>query len=152
MEQEDRFQLGIKAWLLDDKSNLLLLKVNTLLGGYDEEPYWDIPGGRIHVNETIKDTLSREVLEETNLSIKSFEFFHAALSSLRLSLEDGTTVGLVLFIYKCEFKNDRTIELSDEHTEYRWFPPGQAGELLRVKYPEDFVNRLVDIGPAKDMT
>ena len=66
---EDLFQLGIKALIVNSEGHILLLKVNKeMLKGFSGDPYWDIPGGRIHRGSTIEETLKREVKEETGIT------------------------------------------------------------------------------------
>jgi len=79
--------------------------------------YWDIPGGRIDENETLDDTLRRELREElpqiTNFSIG--DIVHA----YRLSKNIDDEKGLVLLFYKVDAESFDVV-LSDEHQEYRW--------------------------------
>ncbi len=100
---EDEFHLGIKAIIRNEEGKILLLKVNLkTLKGYQGEPYWDIPGGRIHKDSTIEETLRREVQEETGITtIESFTPFTMVLSkNIRIPVGDKT-VGLILSSYIC---------------------------------------------------
>lgn len=147
MPNEDRFHLGIKALIRNTEGKVLLLKVNVrALRKYNGEAYWDIPGGRIQVGDSIESALRREIHEETGLTeVVTFSFFTASLANIRIPL-DKETVGLVLFTYLCEIDGSQPITISDEHTESRWFSPNEAAELLRVKYPDDFVVKVRSLG------
>ncbi|TSC75411.1 MAG: 7,8-dihydro-8-oxoguanine triphosphatase [Parcubacteria group bacterium Gr01-1014_33] len=140
---EDIFHLGIKAVIRNKDGEILLLKVNPAkLKGWDGEPYWDIPGGRIKRGDTIEETLTREVEEETGItSIASFTPFMLALSPLRIPIKDSD-VGLILSIYICEIDPREEIRLSKEHTEYMWTSLAKAAHLLSFKYPAECTEKV----------
>lgn len=142
---EDTFHLGIKALIRNNAGEILLLKVNKeLLKGYFGEPYWDIPGGRIHKNSSVEETLKREIEEETGLTeISNITKLDMVLSNnIRIPLKAGTNVGLILAVYLCDVTNYENIIISDEHTDYKWFEPKKASDLLKVKYPTEFTDKI----------
>lgn len=143
---EDVFHLGIKALIRNQEGNILLLRVNLeQLKTKDLGAYWDIPGGRIQKDSSVEETLKREVEEETGLTtIKSFKKLDAALSNIRIPQGDST-LGLILFIYICDVDGYENITISEEHTEYKWFEPKEAAQLLEVKYPKEFVNVVASL-------
>ena len=145
---EDLFHLGIKALVRNRDGDILLLKVNrNKLKGYKGEPYWDIPGGRIHKNSTVEDTLKREIEEETGItSVTNFNKFDMVLSNnVRVPQEDGADVGLILAVYVCDIPEVSSIKISEEHTEYGWFSQKQASELLKIKYPIEFTTKIAKL-------
>jgi 8-oxo-dGTP pyrophosphatase MutT (NUDIX family) len=137
---EDTFHLGIKALIKNKSGDVLLLKVNVkMLKGYKGEPYWDIPGGRIHKNSTVEETLRREIEEETGItSVTCVTPVNMVLSNIRIPLDEGEDVGLILSVYSCDVPDNSTIVLSEEHTEYHWYSPLEASKLLSFKYPKEF--------------
>jgi len=141
---EDNFHLGIKALIKNSKGEILLLKVNAKqLFLYSGEAYWDIPGGRIQKGQTVEETLRREVEKETGIkSIKSFKPFEMVLSNLRIPLNEGGDVGLILSSYVCDIENTDKIVLSDEHVGYKWFSPDKASKLLEFKYHKEFAEKI----------
>lgn len=143
---EDLFQLGVKALITNSKGKILLLKINKdSLKDFSGEPYWDIPGGRVHRGSSIEETLVREVREETGITkIKNVKPFMMVLSSIRIPLSN-TDTGLILSVYVCKAKEPITVTLSNEHKECAWFSPKEASELLKVKYPVDFTNKIVSL-------
>lgn len=138
---EDKFHLGIKGLITNKENKILLLKVNVeALKGYNDAPYWDIPGGRINVSDTIENTLQREIEEETGIrEIRDIKPINMVLSNIRIPL-DNEDVGLILSVYACAIDDNANIKLSNEHTEYAWFTPQEASELLKVKYPQSFTD------------
>ncbi|HEU0050996.1 MAG TPA: NUDIX hydrolase [Patescibacteria group bacterium] len=144
----DLFHLGIKALIQNAEGKILLLRVNPAeLKKFSGEPYWDIPGGRIHQGESIEGALKREVFEETGLTVTSLESFIMVLSPIRIPVEKGT-VGLVLSIYLCSVAHSDSVVISPEHTEARWFNPIEAARLLEIKYPKEFTEKLERAVPA----
>jgi 8-oxo-dGTP diphosphatase len=150
MANEDRFHLGIKALIRNQENKILLLKVNVKsLRNYNGDAYWDIPGGRIQKDDTVESTLLREIDEETGIKqVKNFSFFSATLSNIRIPL-DNESVGLILFAYLCDTIEINEIKLSSEHVCFDWFTPAQAAQLLKVKYPNDFVEKLCELDQPK---
>lgn len=141
--QEDTFHLGIKALLRNNKGEILLLKVNPAKLNGGKKDYWDLPGGRVQKGSSVIETLRREVQEETGITeIYEITPFTMILSNIRIPLREGGDVGLILSVYTCEVAPDTPIALSQEHIASRWFRPVEAAELLRVKYPPEFTDRL----------
>ncbi|MFA6602727.1 MAG: NUDIX domain-containing protein [Candidatus Shapirobacteria bacterium] len=141
---EDVFHLGVKAVIQNNKGEIMLLKVNLKeLKGYKGEAYWDIPGGRVKLGDSIEDTLRREVEEETGIKeISILEKIDMVLSNnVRIPNSNGGTFGLILSIYKCVAKK-AYVNISDEHVGCEWFKPGKAAKLLETKYPKEFTNKI----------
>jgi len=145
MANEDIYNLGIKALITNQAGQILLLQVNKQELIDENRAYWDIPGGRVKQGDTVEQTLAEEVQEETGLQLKSHQYFDSILSNIRIPQHSGDTVGvgLILFIYRCAVTDENApITLSREHSQYRWAEPSEAAELLKVKYPDSFTNKL----------
>lgn len=140
---EDLFHLGVKALIRNEDGKLLLLKINPAeLRGHEGASYWDIPGGRIHRGDTAETTLRREVKEETDLDVATCQPFFMTLSPLRIPMITGDDVGLILSVYLCEVGKNTQIKISKEHIEFGWFIPSEAAQLLQIKYPSEFTERI----------
>jgi 8-oxo-dGTP pyrophosphatase MutT (NUDIX family) len=162
MLDEVKFHLGIKAIIRNEKGQILLLKIsNEEVPDHRGSPYWDIPGGRVQWSsvvrdkdtdqilwdETVRNTLVREVQEETGLiGIEAIKPFAFVISNISYSVAAGEIVGLMLRAYICEILQVGNISLSQEHTEHGWFSPGEAAALLSVKYPSDFCEAIPALG------
>jgi ADP-ribose pyrophosphatase YjhB (NUDIX family) len=72
---------------------------------------WWFPGGRIHKGESIKETLSREILEETGLQLDSFKLVNV-YSRVFPERHDVTIV------YLCKCKSGK-IKIDSEHSEFK---------------------------------
>lgn len=66
------------------------------------------------------------------------------LSNIRIPVHNSD-VGLILGIYDCQIRDNIEIKISAEHTEYNWFTPAEASELLKVKYPKVFTDIIANL-------
>ena len=86
-----------------------------LLAKRSKEKYmglkWEFPGGKVEQNETFKDALSREILEELNVNIE----IHNKVAGERYQDEE---INIVLHYYLCSLI-DTNIVLS-EHEAIEW--------------------------------
>lgn len=96
-------------------------------GSYDEgtnEGKWDVVGGRLDAGESLLEGLQREVEEESGLRVTKDRV---------LTVEDkfqtikGEAVHIVRVYYLCQ-AGDEPVVLSDDHDEYAWVDPADAGE------------------------
>jgi 8-oxo-dGTP pyrophosphatase MutT (NUDIX family) len=115
--------VGVKGIVRVDDKCLVLQK------GTGKNAYWDIPGGRIDNDETLEDTLSRELSEELP-SIKGYKV-GSVVGAHRLSkdIDDNKALVLIFFIVDVE---DFEVELSSEHNNYRWVDKNNVSELLET--------------------
>jgi 8-oxo-dGTP diphosphatase len=146
MSSEDVFHLGIKALIRNQRGQVLLMQVNPAKLHGERKDYWDLPGGRVQKDDSIEDTLRREVLEETGIAeIANIQPVSMVLSNIRIPVGNHESVGLILSVYTCTIPDDTPVMLSDEHVAYEWFAPKKAAELLRVKYPESFCKAIAQL-------
>lgn len=74
----------------------------------------DLPGGFADLNETIEQSLIREVKEETNLDVTSFEFL---FSIPNLYLYSTLEVHTMDMFFKCTVENTQNITAQDDVAE-----------------------------------
>jgi 8-oxo-dGTP pyrophosphatase MutT (NUDIX family) len=94
-----------KIVLVDDENRVLFLKRTQYVDKFAGE--WDLPGGHVHIGESLKDGLKREVEEETGL-----EIFRATLFTKIDNLN----------FFKGKYEGGDII-LSHEHSEYEFRDP-----------------------------
>ena len=116
-------QVGVKG-IVCTEDGCLVLK--------SENGYWDIPGGRIGGEETIEETLHRELKEELP-SIGGYKFGNI-VHAFRLSKNIIDGKGLVLLFYKVEAEKF-DVALSSEHQGYRWVTKDTLHELRNADIP-----------------
>jgi ADP-ribose pyrophosphatase YjhB (NUDIX family) len=79
--QEDCFHLGVKALVINQDKELLLLERHHPSKGM----YWDLPGGRLQRGESQLEALSREIKEETGMdNISGAHPFMMVLTDIRI--------------------------------------------------------------------
>lgn len=139
---EQKFHVGVKALIQNDKNQLLVLRANP-----EDTPkvpaHWDLPGGRIKEGDSLKKTLHREVEEELGTkNIQISEHFDTCIANYGIPLENKT-VSLMLVVYKCRLPdNNQTFTLNFENLEYKWVSIDEAKKLLKVKFPQSFIEKL----------
>ena len=139
---EQKFHVGIKALIVNDKNEILVLRANP-----EDVPkvpdHWDLPGGRIKEGDSIEETLYREVEEELGTkTVQIIEHFDTCFANYGIPLENET-VGLMLIVYKSRLPdNNQEFKLNFESLEYKWASIEEAKELLKVKYPNSFLEKL----------
>lgn len=144
--KEECFHLGLKALIRNSKNEFLILKALS-----KSREYFDLPGGRIHKNESLEQGLTREVFEETGITkFKSMEPIGMFLSDIRIkvNLEE---IGLIHYFYFCEVDNPN-ITLSLEHISYEWCNAKDAIEKLFKKVPENLIIKLLEHAPSSSLS
>ncbi|MFC1686683.1 NUDIX hydrolase [Patescibacteria group bacterium] len=130
------FQLGVKALIKNDDNKVLLLFHSPKNIGI--KPYWDLPGGRIEKNETVENTLKKELREE--IGIEKFNNHGLVSASIANFKVQGSE--LILFIYDCSLPGDSEIKLGNEHIKFDWVDKKKALELLGIKYNKKFLEKI----------
>ncbi len=136
---EKILQVGVKAFLKNPEGKYLLLKRSTERYDFIKQN-WDIVGGRIDPGTPLFENLSREVFEETQLSIKTQPqliyvqdvFFKEIYHVVRIT-------------YVAEIEGEPILDTT-ENTEYKWLT------LEEMKEQEDldqYVKEILDKGLIK---
>jgi|SRR3989338_1836028 len=121
-KEKDFYQVSLKLMLKNNKGEVLALK------GVDNGSfagYYDLPGGRIDIDEfrtDFLDILKREVLEEVgnsdfNISSKPVaigrHFIPASMTRL------GKDIHVLYVFFEAEYFGGG-VKVSDEHTDHKW--------------------------------
>lgn len=139
MSKEDSFHLGVKAIIQNPEGKILLLQTPDRK---IEKAYWDIPGGRVHKNESVENALKREIYEETGLQhVNRIEPFVMTLSTIRIPVTNGD-VRLIFSVFLCEVVGDASIRLSAEHIYFEWVECSRAAHLLSETFPSSLTEKL----------
>ena len=113
---------SVEAMIVKDNLLLFLKRKNSPAKGE-----WWFPGGRIWKGEGFKETLFREVKEETGLPVNVIKFV-GVYNRIFPDRHDIT----IVFLCKCF---DDKVTLNEEHSEYRFFkniPRGMHAYLLET--------------------
>jgi len=84
---------------------------------------WELPGGRLAPDEAPRAGLRRELTEETALSVEVDDIVAA-----NSWINDDNTDRLAIH-YRCNTATE-PVDLSAEHTDYRWVSPGATASVL----------------------
>ncbi len=117
----------VLAAIVKNNKILLLKRKNRPYKGY-----WGMPGGKLHLEESIEECTVREVKEETGLDCT---FSHvAAIVHERVKESDTYTHAFLLFFVVVKLKTDK-IKESDEG-KIEWFPLKslQPGRIIPSNY------------------
>lgn len=109
----DKLYLIAKCVLINKENKFLILK-RTDYKNNGSENLWDIPGGSVDKNEDLNNAVAREVNEETQINLNSYNVFKIVSGK---ATQENSYIVFSLF-YSKDFSGD--IQLSKEHSEYKW--------------------------------
>lgn len=122
----NRFSISIKGVVLfNDK--IVLLK--------NEREEWELPGGRIELDETPQETVKREIKEELNLDVVVGDIIDAWM----YDIGNKGNVFIVSYMCKLSEENVSNIQISDEHKEIGWF---DINEIDNISLPKGYVSTI----------
>ena len=135
MNLDKPYNISVYTIVLNDKGELLLLKRSK--DSNNNPGKWDLPGGKMELDETLKEALMREVREETGISIVPGEV--AGYATYELPERK-----VIAIIVDGGYVNP-SVNLSHEHTEYSWVPLDDVLEMpMLAPYLKDFFRRFVN--------
>jgi len=106
------------------KGGILLLVLKKPNGEYD------MPKGHIEKDENAEEAATREIFEETGLSVKFDPFFSE--STKYFFYKDKHRIAKQVKFFLAETKEEK-VRISDEHAGYEWVDEAKAIERLRFK-------------------
>jgi 8-oxo-dGTP diphosphatase len=94
---------------------------------------WDYIGGRLMPSENPEETLLREIMEETGIKCISI------VKPINIS----KVYGMIIVVYWCKTQTSN-IELSSEHTEFKWIDPEEALTFTEDKELNKNIQRFLE--------
>lgn len=132
MAFEDTYRMSVHAVITDGRNGVLLLRQT--YGNLS----WGLPGGAVDPGETVLDTLRRECREELGCEVSigpvTGIYYHKQFNSHVL-------------LFRCTLDPKAAIQLSEEHSEYKYAPLGELTPVQRRRV-EDCLNFDGLIGAA----
>jgi len=98
---------------------------------------WDFPGGDMDFGENAYDSIKREIKEESGLNINELEPYDV------YSKINNINNFWVTIAYKGETDNDN-VQLSYEHSDYKWVDLKEFNQLDVVEKIKIFVRKYYD--------
>jgi 8-oxo-dGTP diphosphatase len=108
----------VKILMRRDDEKFLMLKKASSYGWMGDK--WEQPGGKIEEGEDRFEAARREIEEETGLRAENFE------DLVRLEIEDDELLNCYVLLSE-DFSG--TLELDEEHQDFRWIGKEEAREL-----------------------
>ena len=94
---EPIFLVASVAIVEDENKNIL-----TIRRGDREEEVWGLPGGIMELNESVEDTMRREVFEEVGLKVQ-VKYFQGVYSNRGIEkYPNGDLAQVLLFVFICQ--------------------------------------------------
>ena len=93
---------------------------------------YTFPGGKIEGNDTVEETLVKEVWEEARLKLKPGK---GLLKDKTVTRPDGQTAKF--FSYLCEAENVNKVMISDEFTDFSWVGLDELSDISHVGIEEE---------------
>jgi 8-oxo-dGTP diphosphatase len=112
------FRLSAHAVIINHRGEVLRLKAS-----YGSKA-WGLPGGIVESGETIHRALIRECREELGIDV--------VIGHLT-GIYYHPSVNTQVFIFRCEIAEAAPIRLSDEHSEWGYFPLSELDEVQRKR-------------------
>lgn len=142
---------GTEAIILKDNKILMIKRSQD---SYAEPGKWSIAGGFMEFNETLEQSIRREVLEETGYCVKDLTLLRIIDNPDRPNSDRQ----VIVFVYFCE-ADKKVAKPDNESSEQKWFdldrlPPKEQiafdhyddielyKRYLREKYNLPFLNNL----------
>lgn len=113
------FSLSVKVIIRDKEGRCLLLKRSMNSKGNPGK--WDLPGGKVDIGENLEQGLSREVKEETGVTISLKNVIGAAES-------ETPTKRVAYLIFEGRLESGQ-VRLSEEHDDFTWVDHKALGKV-----------------------
>lgn len=119
-------KIYVAASYVNVDGKVLLMQLSQLK---NESGSWGVPAGKIEANEPLIEGACRELFEETGIRVNSeTPIKHLAQIYIRKPDTD-----YVYHIFSLNLKAIPDIQLSEEHTSYRWVTHSEA-KTLKLMY------------------
>ena len=111
--------------------------------------YWDLAKGHIEKGEEEKDTVLREIQEETGL--KDIRLFDGFREEIRYWFQlGGQKISKTVAFYLAQTKQGK-VTISHEHVGFQWLPYKQAREKLTYQNAKQVLEKAHHFLPAKSV-
>lgn len=98
----------------NEKGEILLVKRKD----NPKKGYWDVPGGFVDINETLEESMRREIKEELEVELRDLEYF---TSTKDRYLYKGLNYYTLAFLFTGKVDSNKIIP-RDDITEIKFFP------------------------------
>src|SRR3989338_1471045 len=147
-DENEIFYIGVKALIKNSLGQILVVHDTPRIKvDGRSETYWDIPGGRVQLDErALVNTLKREIEEELGITnLKVGKLFDCTISNHYSEFDEKRRVALCLVVYLCQIPDYTKIILSTEHDDFEWVSTPDAAIRLENKYSKEFTKKVASL-------
>lgn len=123
----------VKATILREGRALILRRAKSNHYGAG---IWEFPGGKLEFGESLAEALTREVREETGLSVQLGKLLYAAAPLV------GPSRQAFIINYECLSAPGQVV-LSEEHQDYLWASRSEMESMLESTILQNLQNNQI---------
>lgn len=124
--------VAVVAVIRNDEGKYLVLKRHEKEIAYPG--MYTFPGGKIESNDTVQETLEKEVLEEAGLRLKPGKILLKDKSFIRPDKQTAKS-----FSYLCFAESTNNVKISEDFTDYKWVNIDELRKLPHVGIEEELL-------------
>lgn len=128
MSQDTKLTVATKAFIKFEKK-ILILKESKRYDDGTNDGKFDVPGGRVEPGQNFKESLLREIKEETGLNVEVKNPFFVGEWRPIIKEVPWQIVGI---FFECIAK-DSQVTLSQDHESYLWIEPKEYEKYNLIK-------------------
>lgn len=122
--------------------------IDILLCGRDDTGSWSLPKGTPHQGESLEETATREVTEETGLDVAVQDKIGNVDYWFVVKSQD-TRFHKTVYYYLMRPMGGDTSRHDEEYDIVKWFPAEEALKVMTYANEADIVRRAMDLALAK---
>jgi 8-oxo-dGTP diphosphatase len=137
MQNNFQGKVAVKVAIKDEQSNLFICKK---ING----KFWEIPGGRIDENESIKNAIERELKEELNINLENLNF--KIIDSFQAINPNENISHLYIIVeLKVNEKIKNEFQKSEEANEQVWINKNNYKNYNYPKFLENVIENIINL-------
>lgn len=128
-------RVGVKSIIINNDDKFLILKRSDKMNR--ESGKWSLPGGSTDILENPKQTVVREIKEETGLEVSNVKPFET-------TSHEYDTDFIIVIGYTCQTLENK-VEINWEHDDYIWITQTEALSMDLTELTRFFILKYGDI-------